>query len=102
MSLNFLPRSVKLILKTRIGLLQTGNGIASLTSRSLMKRLKIMSLILTKEFKIKKEIEYFLLNFKTGNGSLQTEKGIIFPTSRPLITTPLLQNVSHFYQGVQN
>ena len=33
--------------------------------------------------------------FKTGNG-------IILPTSRPLIKNLLLQNVSHFYWGLQN
>ena len=41
-------------------------------------------------------------SYKTGNGSLQTGNGIISPTSRSLIKKLLLQNVSHFYQGVQN
>ena len=34
-------------------------------------------------------------DFKTGNG-------IIPPTSRPLIKKLILQNVSHFYRGLQN
>ena len=39
--------------------------------------------------------------FETGNGIIQTGNGIIYPTSWPLIRKLLLQNVSHFYQGVR-
>ena len=42
------------------------------------------------------------LIFKTGNGIFQTGNGIISPTSRPLIKKPLLQNVFHLFQRVQN
>ena len=42
------------------------------------------------------------LIFKTGNGIIQTENGIISPTFRPLIKKLLLHNVSHLFQGVQN
>ena len=38
---------------------------------------------------------------QTGNGIIQTGNGIISPTSWPLIRKLLLQNVSHFYQGVR-
>ena len=40
--------------------------------------------------------------FKTGNGIIQTGNGIISPTSGPLIKKLLLQDVSRFYQGIQN
>ena len=40
--------------------------------------------------------------FKTGNGIIKTGNGIILPTSRPLIKKLLLQDVSHFYRGLQN
>ena len=39
---------------------------------------------------------------QTGNGIIQTGNGMISPTSRPLIKKPILQNVSHFHQGVHN
>ena len=39
---------------------------------------------------------------KTGNGIIQTGKGIISLTSKPLIKKLLLQNVSHLIQGVKN
>ena len=40
--------------------------------------------------------------FKTEDINIQTGYGIILPTSRPLIKKLLLQNISNFYQGLQN
>ena len=41
--------------------------------------------------------------FKTGYEIIEKGNVIIYPVSRPLIKkTLLLQNVSHFYQGIQN
>ena len=40
--------------------------------------------------------------FKTVNRIIQTGNGIISPISRPLIKKLILQNVSHFHQGVHN
>ena len=42
------------------------------------------------------------LIFKTGNRIIQTGNGIFYPISRPPIKKPLLHNISHFNQGVQN
>ena len=39
---------------------------------------------------------------QTGNGIIETGNGIILPTSRPLIKKLILQNASHFHQGVYN
>ena len=40
--------------------------------------------------------------FKTGNGIIQTGNEIISPISRPPIKKPLLKNIFHFHQGIQN
>ena len=44
----------------------------------------------------------FRIYFQNRNEIIKTGDGIISPTSGPLIKKLLLQNVSHFHQGVQN
>ena len=44
----------------------------------------------------------FKINYKTGNGIIQTGNWIIFSNLRPLIKKPLLLNIYHLIQGVQN
>ena len=119
-----LPRNSKFVFKTKNGIIQTGNGIISPTSRPLIKSFFFnIFFTLSKEFKIdfqngkrnypNRKWNYFShfrasdqktsfitsspylsrnskLVFKTGNGIIQTQNGIISLISRPLIKKLLL------------
>ena len=82
-----------MIFKIGNRIIEKGNGIISLTSWPLIKKLLPKDFFhFTKEIKID----------STGNRIIRTGNGIIFSNSRPLIKIITLINVSYFHQGAQN
>ena len=83
-----------MILKHGFGTLKIGNGIIPNTYIPLMNTLfKTKFLFLPRNTK---------LIIKTGNEILQTGSGIVCLTSMPQMKKLIVQNISYYYQEVQN
>ena len=87
-----LSTRLKLDLKIGNGIIQTGNGIISISWPQIKKTL------------LQKFSNFYqwVQNWKMENGIIQRGNGINSPISWPPIKKLLLQNVSNIYQQVQN